>query len=71
MPIDYPVDPTNNVDKQRWNNDRCRYECKELIDKVYAIKDLLGIRVIVSANVINHVILVSIWTIKFVSARKN
>ena len=38
--------------------------------KAYGIKDLLGIRVIVSANVINPVILVSIWTIKIVSAKK-
>ena len=44
---------------------------KNWLIKVYAIKDLLGIRVIVSANVINHMILVSIWIIKFVSARKN
>ena len=30
---------------------------------IYAMKDLLGILVTVSANVINPVILVSIWTI--------
>ena len=41
--------------KQRWNNDKCRCECKELIDNGYAIKDLFGILVIVSVNVINHV----------------
>ena len=46
--------------KQRWNNNKCRCECKELIDKVYAIKDLFGILVFVRLNVINHVILVSI-----------
>ena len=22
-----------NVDKQRWNKHKCRYECKQLIDK--------------------------------------
>ena len=33
--------------KQRWNDDKCRYECKELF----------GILVIVSVNAINHVIL--------------
>ena len=38
--------------------------------KTYAIKDLFGILVIVSANVINPVILVSIQTIKIVSAKK-
>ena len=30
--------------------DKSRCECKELIDKVYVIKDLFGIRVIVSAK---------------------
>ena len=39
---------------------KCKFECKELIDKVYAIKDIFGILVIVNVNVINHVILVSI-----------
>ena len=45
--------------KQRWNNDKCRCECKELI-KVYVIKDMLGILVIVNLNPINHTMLVSI-----------
>ena len=44
--------------KQRWNDDKCRYECKELINKAYVVRDLFGISVIV--NVINHVMLVSI-----------
>ena len=46
--------------KQRWNDDKCRCECKELIDKGVETKCLFGILVIVSVNVINHVILVSI-----------
>ena len=46
--------------KQRWNEDKCRCECKELIDKGYAIKDLFGILVTVSVNVINLVISVNI-----------
>ena len=46
--------------KQSWNSDKCRCECKELLIKVYAIKDLFVILVIVSLNVINHAILVSI-----------
>ena len=41
--------------KERWNEDKCGCECKELIDKEYVIKDLFGILVIVSVNVINHV----------------
>ena len=39
--------------------------------KVCAIKDLFGFRVIVSANVINQVILVNIQTTKTVYAGKN
>ena len=44
--------------KQRWNKDQCRCECKELID-VYVIKDIFLIQVIVSVSVINRVILVN------------
>ena len=53
--------------KQRWNDDKCRYECKELIDKGVAIKDMIGILVIVGVNVINHAMLASIWIMKIVS----
>ena len=42
--------------KQRWNEDKCRCECKELIDKCVCDKEIL---VTVSADVINLVILVS------------
>ena len=40
--------------KQCWNEDKCRCECKELIDKGYVIKDLFGIQVIANVNVTNH-----------------
>ena len=45
---------------RQWSNkNKCRCECKELIDKgIYVIKDLSGILVIV--NVIKIVILVNI-----------
>ena len=46
--------------KQRCNGDKCRCECKELIDKGVYDKDLFGILVTASVNVINHVILVNI-----------
>ena len=46
--------------KQCWNDDKCSCESKELIDKGISIPNLFGIQVIVSANVINPVILVSI-----------
>ena len=46
--------------KQRWNKDKCRCECREFIDKEDLIKDLFGILVIVIENVINHVMLENI-----------
>ena len=41
----------------------------ELI-KVYVIKNIFGILVTASVNVINHVILVSIYTMKIVNVEK-
>ena len=42
--------------KQRWNKDKCRCECREeLIDKESVTRDLFGILVIVIMNVINNV----------------
>ena len=49
--------------KQRSNEDKCRCECKELIDQGVCIKDMFGILVIASVNVINLVILVNIQMI--------
>ena len=46
--------------KQWWNEDKCRCECKELIDEGYVIKDLFGILVNVNVNVINLVVLMNI-----------
>ena len=43
---------------------------KNSLIKVYGIKDLFGILAIVSVNVINLVILVSVWAIKIVSAKR-
>ena len=54
------LDASVSNNKQQWNKDKCKWECKELIHKVYEIKDIFGILVIVNLNVINHVILVSI-----------
>ena len=47
-------------DKQRWNNDKYRCKCKELIDKGSCDKEFIWILVIVSVNVINHVIMENI-----------
>ena len=41
--------------KQRRNVDKCKCECKGLIDKGICNKNLFGILVIASVNVINHV----------------
>ena len=42
--------------KQIWNEDKCRCECKEdLIDNGICDKGFIGILIIVSVNVINHV----------------
>ena len=46
--------------KQRWNDDKYPCECKELIDKGVCDKRYIGILVIATLNVINHVMLVSI-----------
>ena len=46
--------------KQRWNEDKFRYECKELIDKGMCDKGSTWSPVIVSVNVINQVILENI-----------
>ena len=43
---------------------------KNWLTKVYAIKDLFGILVVVNVNVINLVILVSVQTMKIVSVEK-
>ena len=44
---------------------------KNQLMKVYAAKDLFGILVMVSVNVINYVMLVNIQTMKTASAGKN
>ena len=47
--------------KKRWNKDKCRYECKELIGKGICDKrGLFGILVIANVHVINHVTLENI-----------
>ena len=43
---------------------------KNQLTKGYVIKDLFGILVIVSVNVINHAILENIWIINIVSVEK-
>ena len=54
------LDPSVCNNKQRWNEDKCGCECKELLIKAYVIKDLFRILAIVNVNVINLAILVSI-----------
>ena len=56
----YRLDWSAYNNKQRWNNDKCRCECKELIGKGRCEKDLLGIVVIVNKTVRNYVMLENI-----------
>ena len=44
---------------------------KNQLIKVYVVKDLFGILVVASVNVINHMMLMNIQTMKTVSAGKN
>ena len=48
------------INKQRWNNNKCRCECKELIDSGKCEKDLFGILVILNLIVVNYVMLENI-----------
>ena len=43
--------------KQRWNKDKCKCDCKELIDKGVCDKGYILIQVIVGVSVISRVIL--------------
>ena len=56
--------------KQRWNDVKCRCECKELINQGVCDKGFIWNLLIASANVINHVILMSIQTMKTVNVEK-
>ena len=46
--------------KQLWNNDKCRWECKELIDKRVCDKEFIWNPSNVSVNVIKRVMLENI-----------
>ena len=46
--------------KQRWNEEKCRCECKELIDKGMYGKGFIWNPRFVTVNVINHAILENI-----------
>ena len=63
------LDPSVCNNKQRLNKDKCRCECKKLIDK--GLCDLFGILEIVNGNVINLVLMSSTQTMKIVSVGKN
>ena len=56
--------------KQRWNDDKCRCECKELIDKGLCDKGFIWNPSIVSVNLINHATLENILIIKIASVEK-
>ena len=49
-----------SVCNKRWNEDKCRRECKDLIEKGIYDNGLIGILTVVNENVINYVILENI-----------
>ena len=53
------------------NKNKCRCECKELIDEGVCDKGFIFNPRIVNANVINLAVLVNIWIIQLVSVGKN
>ena len=57
--------------KQRWNKHNADLNVKNRLIKEYGIKRLFGIQVIVSVNLLNHVILVSIQIMKTVNLEKD
>ena len=64
------LDASVSNNKQHWNDDKCRYECKELIDKGVC-ENLFGILVNANVNVINHLMLENIWIMQIANAGKN
>ena len=56
--------------KKHWNEDKCRCQCKRLIDKGRCDKGF-GILVLANVNLINDVMLENIQTMKIVNAEKN
>ena len=48
------------ISKQRWNENKCKCECKKLMIKEHSINDIFGILVILNVNVIKIVISVNI-----------
>ena len=55
--------------KKRWNNDKCKCECKELTEEDVK-RDLHGILVIANVNVINHVMLENIYIMEIVNVER-
>ena len=53
----YRLDVSVCNNKHRWNDDKCRCECKELINKGVCDRGSIWILVIVSVNVINRAML--------------
>ena len=58
-------------DKQRWNKDKCRCECKELIDKGVCDKGFIWNPSNCECECNKSLILVNIWIIQIVSVRKS
>ena len=57
--------------KQRWNKNKCRCECKELIHKGVCGKGFIWNPSNCECEYIKRVMLVNIWTMKIANAEKN
>ena len=56
--------------KQRWNKVNAGTNAKNWLIRLYTIKDLFGILVIVSVNMTNHMMLMNIQTMRTVSVER-
>ena len=56
--------------KQRWNKVNAGTNAKNWLIRLYPIKDLFGILVIVSVNMTNHMMLMNIQTMRTVSVER-
>ena len=57
--------------KQCWNNEKCRCECKELIDKGRCYTGFIWNPSNCECECVNHVMLENIYTMKITNVEQN
>ena len=65
------LDPGVCNNRHRRNNDKCRWECKELVEKGVCDKGFIWIQVNFRVNMINYVMLENILIMKTVIVGNN